>query len=638
MKKASVLFLGLTFTFTLFTAQAYSKVKNAEVPSAIKEYINSVSSPAEFMKIPNPVGNTIPQAKAIEDIELIKYLFDTSYSGKEYWENKGVSFSDMYKNLLEYAKQNEDVSIPKLENIIHGSLSNITDGHLSIQGSKWYGFYKHKNAYFSDIVMEKKNNEYVVVKSTFNPITAGTKYDDDIKYLFRTISSPQKEQYIIGTLSYNYLPALKLKFSSQSVEVPLHSCKLKSVKNEDNDVFYVRDLKNIPVLRVTTFSNAYNVKLTEYSEYGKKLKNKSCFVLDICNNGGGSSQYSYNFFANVNTVAHWNYIGAELYSPAIMQAWANENLENSPDFIKEMILDSRKEVEKLKKNPVREWHFNQYEKTKQQKGDYTGRSVIIANRSVASSGEATIAYSKSVPNNIIVGENSAGIGTFGEVRTYLLPNSRIQLYIPSKIFIAPELKEGEGYMPDYWLDSDEPVKEVVKWLDSPGTYQFEPQPQPVIHNVNFEEWENGSPKYMPQNITASLEDRNPGLVEPDSKIFYEGKKSLKSSVDSTTCKFYALSQKMPDGYNKITAKLAVKGKDLHKEGKQFNNCYAGFIYTDNAGNKQFQIRSFKDTFDWKTESIELDVKKLQAHEITFTIFHTITGTLWIDDVKFEVQK
>ena len=65
-------------------------------------------------------------------------------------------------------------------------------------------------------------------------------------------------------------------------------------------------------------------------------------------------------------------------------------------------------------------------------GDYNGTAIILINRIVGSSGEAAISYSKCLKNCILIGENSAGGGTFGDVCLYILSNSKIKLGTQSK--------------------------------------------------------------------------------------------------------------------------------------------------------------------------------------------------------------
>lgn len=614
--------------------------ESKKLPAVVKEYIKNISAPAVFMEISELENAKSPQAitkqQALEDIEMIKYLFDNAYSGKEYWENNGVNFASMYNKLNEYANKNESIEISALETIICESLSEISDGHLSIEGSDRYSFFKHNDAYFADLLIEKNNDGYIVIKSNEDKILPGAKFIDSEKLLFKTLSAPSKQHYLIGKLSRKYIQNIKIEFDSGAQTIRLHNCKISS-PCESDDIFTVKEIDGVQVLKVSSFGSNHDKKLRQYSQYGSKLRGEPHFILDLRFNGGGSSRYSEEFFKNLNTTAHWLKAGGVLNSPPTAQSWANDDYASAPTFLKEMILEARELVKKLKKEPSRTWDLF-YEKMVQQMGDYKGKSIIISNRKVASSGEATIAYSKSVPGNIIIGENSGGVGTFGEILTYMLKNSKIYFNLPSKLFLAPQVKEGSGYMPDLWLDSSEPAAEIVKWLKQGENYQFELEAKPVLHNFNFEKFVNGRPENMTTNIGAYISNENKtSLIEQDNKVFIEGSNSLKLSADAATAKFYALSCKVPDGHDKITAAFSVRGQDLKQEGKQFDNCYIGFIYKNHKGETIFRVKEYLNSFDWKTDSIALDIKKERASEIKFSIFKCISGSFWIDDVKFKVE-
>ena len=66
-------------------------------------------------------------------------------------------------------------------------------------------------------------------------------------------------------------------------------------------------------------------------------------------------------------------------------------------------------------------------------------------------------------SNVQVELFSNGIGLFGEVQSYILRHSMIRLGIPCKIFLNG-VKEGEGYTPDYWVDSPNLVGAVAQWI------------------------------------------------------------------------------------------------------------------------------------------------------------------------------
>ena len=53
-----------------------------------------------------------------------------------------------------------------------------------------------------------------------------------------------------------------------------------------------------------------------------------------------------------------------------------------------------------------------------------------------------------------------------------MPHSKFIANLPRQFIIIPGLEECIGYLPDYWLDTMEPVEEVINWLDDPENYQF----------------------------------------------------------------------------------------------------------------------------------------------------------------------
>jgi hypothetical protein len=50
----------------------------------------------------NPPPPYITKEQAIDDIQMLEYLIETSYAGKEYWEGKGVDFTNIYHKLKNF--------------------------------------------------------------------------------------------------------------------------------------------------------------------------------------------------------------------------------------------------------------------------------------------------------------------------------------------------------------------------------------------------------------------------------------------------------------------------------------------------------------------------------------------------------
>ena len=108
----------------------------------------------------------------------------------------------------------------------------------------------------------------------------------------------------------------------------------------------------------------------------------------------------------------------------------------------------------------------------QQVGSYPGKLIVLANRNTGSAGDMTVAASRGVKNCFVVGENTAGVGVFANVHHYILPYSKIQFGLPSQLIIDPHCPEGQGFAPDFWLDTSNPIPELIRWVSSPDDYQF----------------------------------------------------------------------------------------------------------------------------------------------------------------------
>ena len=155
------------------------------------------------------------------------------------------------------------------------------------------------------------------------------------------------------------------------------------------------------------------------------------------------------FIKGLNDYAFWKINCAVLNSPSIQQAHGTrfEDVERK-----------------------REWTFYCSEERDLSKGKFNGTLYVLCNDSVISSGEAALNIVRSVRNYVIVGQNSSGVGTFGDTLSYHLPYSDIYMSIPCKLFLGGA-KEGEGLEPDYWVDRTDVQGELISWLKDPSAYQ-----------------------------------------------------------------------------------------------------------------------------------------------------------------------
>lgn len=640
-----------------------------ELPDPLAPYITDLSRPTTFMDLApqtdSECADYISAEEALEDIEMLDYLFENAYSGYEYWENQGVDFSAICDRLIDLTERSETVSVITMESILADGLEDIQDGHLAVSGHQVHRFLKRKNPYFAEVIVERELlenggvdslGEYCVVRSGSDLVQAGLIYAGPEDRLFRILSRNGFEQFQLGIFSsgYEFEAAFQFQAGSSdgesigldssesfsgaliSIVLPLHECRLNRNPQADEQVYSRTMVDGIDLIRVSSFGTEHHEELLEFAGSGADLKETDCFIVDLMGNSGGSSVYGGDFIAGLNGIAQWRMYYAVLCSPATLGSYTSVSISGrtSPE-IEELVARMQHFLELMREKPVRTWLHVSDELLDRQMGEYEGSAVFLVDRGVASSGEALLDYSKSVPGAVIVGENTAGIGTFGEVRHYWLPNSHISLLLPCKLFLAPGFEEGVGYIPDYWLDSPEPVIEIAAWLNNPDTYQFELPPKQVLHDLSFDEFANGIPLYLNVRHGArSGYGQQNSVISRDCEIKTEGSSSLRIYGDIDTDNWNSLYLDVPQGIEVLDVTYDVRGENIHHEGNQFDNCYVGFIYRDAEGNRQFSSNRYEGSFDWRQDSLELSIEELRASGVEFCIFLSKSGTIWIDNVVF----
>ena len=131
-------------------------------------------------------------------------------------------------------------------------------------------------------------------------------------------------------------------------------------------------------------------------------------------------------------------------------------------------------------------------------------------------------------------------------------------------------------------------------------------------------------------------------IELDNSVAYSGSTSLKFSTYSSTQRWYSIGRQIPAHSEKVVISYYVKGNDIHQEGKQYANCWLGFVFTDNDGNKEFKTNSYlPGSFDWEYGELILDSRRLERYsergtKVEFLINCMVSGRLWVDDLRIEI--
>jgi len=474
---------NLVFTYDEECPEAVQSI-DGPLASYIAELNNPTTFSEVFVPSETPCPDSISEAEALEDVEMMRYLFENAYSGYAYWESNGVDFSAVCDSLNEFIYGNEKVAVVDIERILVLGLARLQDGHFSITGHDRHRFLVRKAPFFTDVLVEKSlaaSGDYRVVRSNYESVQPGMLYAGSEENLLEIPSRSGVEQFQLGVFTSGEPTEEEFQFISSSsssqilsISLPLHPCRLTEWTEPDSAIFSKSVLDGVDLIRISSFRTTNHEEMMQFVASGSDLTTSEKLIVNLMGNGGGSSRYARDFVVGFNEVAHWRMYFAVLWSPAIIGSYATTPVtEDMPESTVQFISSMQESLERLRERPMRGWLQIMDDIPPRRMGNFDGMAVFMMDRGVASSGEALVDYSKSVPGAVIIGENSAGVGTFGEVHSYGLPNSLIRMRIPSKLFLMPGFEEGTGFLPDYWLDSSEPVEEVVDWLNNPDTYQFE---------------------------------------------------------------------------------------------------------------------------------------------------------------------
>jgi len=191
------------------------------------------------------------------------------------------------------------------------------------------------------------------------------------------------------------------------------------------------------------------------------------------NNGGGSNLYPQKFIENLNGAINWKTYWAILESPPILEYSNPSKVSSQKELLPEidyLNLNNGNEPH-VNNTTIKKWKFDStpYKGIKE---GYKGNLIVLANRNVLSAGEAMVGVSESVKERILIGENTGGSVQFPSAFGYYLPNSKFIASLPRHLIIIPGINECIGYKPDYWLNTAQPLEEILSWINNPSSYQF----------------------------------------------------------------------------------------------------------------------------------------------------------------------
>lgn len=375
---------------------------------------------------------------AIEDVNNIFLLLECSYCGYEYYSAR-YNFNQVKSKLINEISSNyvETISAIDLCKILHQFLASLlNDGHVAVAYGDFEGdFLQSYNPYVTKVVVEKEDEQYIIIKSEELSLLNTRLCRSDIQgELFPTL--------IPGHYTDCFLIGIYALEDPEYINIAGHKCKthlLRScnISSKCSKLYSVEEELDYTIFTNSSYQiyEEFEMHKNNFLKIGMTSASKQYIIWNISGNHGGNSAYPEAFLLGLNGYIQNELDTAILHSPS---------LGNS-------------EYEKY-------YEFKKAKETKKSKSTFDGTVYIVMDKATGSSAELAVTFSKLSNDTVTIGSPSAGVGLFGEVRPYRLPSSGIFVLLPYKLFYEADFEVGKGKMPDYWIDNENPVDYLLQFL------------------------------------------------------------------------------------------------------------------------------------------------------------------------------
>jgi hypothetical protein len=390
-------------------------------------------------------ATTVTRQGALADIDVVEHVVANGYAGYD----ATVDWKAVFANMR--AAVGEDPGprpVFELQDAWIAALRPARDNHLALyapkpNGNRWRGAGDKLVAYVADVELDRADAA-----------------DCQGLGLQRVLRDPAR--------GVRWSPVVMASAPPEGVRCGANGEVLHSVRplrqgKVDAGVPFERDG---PVLRLRTLANGQRAKLLPFTQ-ATPAPDAPYVVLDVRGNRGGSDWFLSAWFKPL-FAGSFRYGRVErLDTPVTRQGEGNAlqcqlGFESVGDRLAHIKRQLELLRESLRKSSARVWHARTAVYDGTAEDTFAGRVVVLTDAGCASACETAVNFARQLPNHLIVGTNTAGVGKFGEGMPFRLPNTGLWINVPRKRFVDNP-PEGRGRLPDIWLDTTDPLP-AVHWL------------------------------------------------------------------------------------------------------------------------------------------------------------------------------
>ena len=487
-----------------------------------------------------------------EDVDLYFRVLRSHWGSYYYWGGNEV-FNKVRDSILERFEGSDKITKTELTTVLHESMSFVKDMHFQIGTGKEAHFVSEEEKYwfcYTDDVFflddtgfyhEEDGRKWYYAGCDNESVSIERRLFPDGTLAYGLIQfAPRNEIHAEDTVMMRSEDTEKAKIISWTESTPFSKDSLK-----DPDFKLVKD-GSFSCIQLRSFFENWKSKLMDFQNSGSKVRGSDLLVFDIRSNGGGDSRYFNNWFKSFT---------GNNQDPKIADARRTGTLnETSTGRGDAYVISESQGTLQYNSKPV----------------------IILVDNNCGSSGESALNGMKTIRNSIVIGTNSAGCETFGNVRSYALPNSGINFVYGTDLRCFSSKMEnidGKGFLPDIWCDPADALFAVQNML-----VKYDVSDSDKVNSFFNQIHEN----FMTVTLKKGMSTINSG------HSFSDGKKTFRVSVqvNKTTVTDYTYSVENSIG----TVKQMESGELLFKADKK------------GTATVTITYRGYSVSFEWKNWS------------------------------------
>jgi len=404
--------------------------------------------------------------KAAEDVERLFYLLENGYAGYGYFSNV-ESFDEAKAAILRGLRRQPVWNSDELSGLIQEHLGFLRDRHLDIGGLDYGG---HEDYWYdTGFELRMDSGEYVFTSEGMEYAVESINGESPEGHLFPSLNAEGDAVFRIGVLSYSSPRPLELKARSGQ-ESRQWKVKLSRSEPRYSEYYEEKTVGGVPVVRIRSFGDHPKEYIDGFLATADRFGGAPCLIVDIRGNGGGNEAWPKQWITRfTGRTPNRMQVFTELISETAMIGRANFYalaLYRVPELSQ---LGYPAKVEEFKgyaesfEEENLEPYWWPYEVPGPQDIPSETTLIVLMDANVYSSGEGFISYLHQVKNVVIVGENSGGAVTYGQMSHHRLPNSQILVAVPTSlnVFVDLEYREEKGFFPDLWVPAEDALNYAV---------------------------------------------------------------------------------------------------------------------------------------------------------------------------------